>query len=70
MRSGVVCFDGSIGLVSAEQAGDGTSIASGAAYELASTETLDDLGASDDFSEGIDESERAPIEFDCFDPTL
>lgn len=69
-RSGAVCFDGGIGLLSAEQAVDGTWIASGAAYELATPGTLHYLGASDDFSQGIDESKLAPFEFDCFDLTL
>jgi len=69
-RSGAVCFDGGIGLVTAEQASDGTWMASGAAYEIATPGTLQYLGASDDFNEGIDESELAPFEFDCFDLTL
>ena len=42
----------------------------GAAYELATPGTLQYLGASDDFSKGIDESKLAPFEFDCFDLTL
>ena len=69
-RSGAICFEGGIGLVSAEQTNDGTWMASGAAYEIATPGTLQYLGASDDFSEGIDESELGSFEFDCFDLAL
>ena len=55
---------------SAEQTSDGTWMASGAAYEIATPGTLQYLGASDDFSEGIDESELGSFEFDCFDLAL
>ena len=69
-RSGDICFEGGIGLVSAEQTGDGTWIASLAAYETATPGTLQYLGASDDFSEGVDESELGSFEFDSFDLAL
>ena len=69
-RSGAFCFDGGIGLYSAEQSDDGSWVASSAAYEIATPWTVQYLGASDDFSEGLDESELTPFEFDCFDLSL
>ncbi len=69
-RSGAFCFDGGIGLFSAEQRDDGLWDASSAAYEIATPWTVQYLGASDDFSEGLEESELTPFEFDCFDLSL
>lgn len=69
-RSGAFCFDGGIGLFSAEQRDDGLWDASSAAYEIATPGTVQYLGASDDFSEGLEESELTPFEFDCFDLSL
>jgi hypothetical protein len=69
-RSGAFCFDGGIGLFSAEQRDDGFWDASSAAYEIATPGTVQYLGASDDFSEGLEESELTPFEFDCFDLSL
>jgi hypothetical protein len=69
-RSGAFCFDGGIGLFSAEQRPDGLWDASSAAYEIATPGTVQYLGASDDFSEGLDESDLTPFEFDCFGLSL
>jgi hypothetical protein len=69
-RSGAFCFDGGIGLFSAEQRDDGLWDASSAAYEIATPGTVQYLGASDDFSEGLEESDLTPFEFDCFDLSL
>ena len=69
-RSGAFCFAGGIGLYSAEQRVDGLWDASSAAYEVATPGTVQYMGASDDFSEGLDESELTPFEFDCFDLSL
>jgi len=65
-RSGAFCFDGGIGLVTAEQRSDGMWDASSAAFEADTFSTVRYLGASDDYSEGLDESELSPFEFDCF----
>ncbi len=69
-RSGASCFAGGIGLFSAEQRSDGKWDASSAAYEIATPWTLQYLGGSDDYSEGLDESELRTFEFDCFGLTL
>ncbi len=69
-RSGATCFTGGIGLHSAEQRSDGKWDASSAAYEIASPWTLQYMGASDDYSEGLNESELSAFEFDCFDLSL
>lgn len=65
-RSGVFCFDGGIGLINAEQRPDGLWDASSAAYEIDTPWTVLYLGASDGYSEGLDESELSPFVFDCF----
>jgi hypothetical protein len=69
-RSGAVCFDGGIGLLTAEQRSDGLWDASSAAYETASPWTVQYLGGSDDYSEGLDEAALSPFEFDCFGLSL
>jgi hypothetical protein len=69
-RSGAVCFDGGIGLLTAEQRSDGLWDASSAAYEIASPWTVQYLGGSDDYSEGIDEATLSPFVFDCFGLSL
>jgi hypothetical protein len=65
-RSGAFCFEGGIGLINAEQRADGLWDASSAAYEIDTPWTVRYLGASDDYSEGLDESELSPFVFDCF----
>lgn len=69
-RSGAACFDGGIGIYSAEQQGDGTWAASGAAYEIATPWTVQYMGGSDDYSEGLDESDLTTFEFNCFGLSL
>ncbi len=69
-RSGAFCFDGGIGLFTAEQRSDGLWDASSSAFEIATPGTLQYLGASDDYSEGLDESELTAFEFDCFGLSL
>lgn len=70
MRSGASCFAGGIGLFSAEQRSDGKWDASSSAFEIATPWTLQYLGGSDDYSEGLDESELSPFVFDCFGLSL
>lgn len=70
VRSGAICFTGGIGLLGAEQQPDGKWTASSAAYEIATPWTLQYLGGSDDYSEGLDESELTAFEFDCFGLSL
>jgi hypothetical protein len=65
-RSGAICFDGGIALLSAERRGDGLWDASSAAYEIASPWTVQYLGGTDDYAEGLTEAELSPFEFDCF----
>ncbi len=69
-RSGAFCFDGGIGLYTAEQRGDGLWDASSSAFEIATPWTLQYRGSSDDYSEGLDESELREFEFDCFGLSL
>jgi hypothetical protein len=69
-RSGAFCFDGGIGLITAEQRSDGLWDASSAAYENVTPGTVQYLGASDDYSEGLNESDLSPFEFDCFGLSL
>jgi hypothetical protein len=69
-RSGAFCFDGGIGLYTAEQRSDGRWDASSSAFEIASPWTLQYLGGSDDYSEGLAESELRVFEFDCFGLSL
>ena len=70
VRSGAWCFDGGIGLYYADQRSDGLWDASSAAYEIATPWSLQYIGASDDFAEGLDESELGTFGFDCFDLSL
>lgn len=70
VRSGAACFDGGIGLLTAEQRSDGKWDASSSAFEIATPGTLQYLGGSDDYSEGINESELGAFEFDCFGLSL
>jgi hypothetical protein len=69
-RSGAACFTGGIGIYSAEQQDDGTWAASSAAYEIATPWTVQYMGGSDDYAEGLDESELTTFEFDCFGLSL
>ena len=69
-RSGAVCFDGGIGVYTAEQRSDGKWDASSSAFEIATPATLQYLGGSDDYSEGLEESELPVFEFDCFGLSL
>jgi hypothetical protein len=70
IRSGAFCFAGGIALYSAEQRSDGKWDASSAAFEIATPWTMQYLGGSDDYSEGLDESELRTFEFDCFGLSL
>ena len=70
VRSGALCFAGGIDLFSAEQRPDGTWDASSAAYEVAGPWTMEYRGGTDDFAEGLEESELRPFEFDCFGLSL
>ena len=69
-RGGALCFDGGIDLFTAEQRSDGKWDASSAAYEIASPWTLQYMGGTDDYTEGLDESELRPFVFDCFGLSL
>ncbi len=69
-RSGGICFDGGIALLTAEQRSDGTWDASSAAFEIAGPGALHYMGGTDDYAEGLDESELSPFEFDCFGLSL
>ena len=69
-RSGALCFDGGIDLFSAEQRSDGKWDASSSAYEIATPWTLQYLGGTDDYAEGLDEFELRPFVFDCFGLSL
>ena len=69
-RSGALCFDGGIDLFSAEQRADGAWDASSSAWGIASPWTLQYLGGTDDYAEGLGESELRPFVFDCFGLSL
>ena len=65
LRSGAFCFDGAIASYGAEEDVDGSWIAYGAAFETSSDTELQYQPASDDYAEGLDESELGTHEFDC-----
>ncbi len=70
VRSGATCFDGGIGISAAEQQADGTWAVSSAAYEIATPSSVQYIGGSDDFDDGLAEADLGTFEFDCFGLTI
>jgi hypothetical protein len=66
VRSGGGCFEGGVYLTNGGRDTDGTWFLASAAYEVVTPGTVEYMGASDDYNEGVAEADLGPFDFDCF----